>query len=128
MTTAKAPAVYPAGPDPMLPFPAAPGTAPAGATPERIADLLEIVSRADRSLAAEMDLAGASRHPVSQVTVNRLEKLLKELRPAAEIRAVLAGLDPDLLHNGMSVWLGRRERHGTATQRAARRWRTKDIR
>ena len=114
-------------PAPMLPFPSAAAPLP-GPTPERIADLLEIVSRADQSLAAELDRAGASRHRISQITVNRLEKLLKELRPAAEIRTNLAALDPDLLHHGMGVWLARREQHGTASQRAARRWHTRNVR
>jgi hypothetical protein len=115
------------GAEPMLPWVDG-QPVPAGPTPARVADLLEMVSRADRTLEAELDRTAASKNPISQLTVNRLEKLLRELRPAAEIRTQLAALDPDLLHAGMSIWLSRREAHGTATQRAARRWHTGGVR
>ena len=60
----------------------------------QIADLLERLAGANHALAAELDAIAASRRSLSQSTVDRLEHLVEQMRPAAQIRQVLADLDP----------------------------------
>lgn len=80
-----------------------------------VAGQIELVARADRSLARELDRIGACRAPVCAGTVMRLEALLVGLRDAARVRADLARLDPELLRAGAALWAGQptpaRERH-----------------
>lgn len=73
----------------------------------QVADWFELVARADRALAEEMDWVGGCRAPACWETVVRLESLLHRLRDGARVRAELALLDPDLLRAGGAVWVRR---------------------
>jgi hypothetical protein len=74
----------------------------------QIADLLERLAGANHVLAAELDAIAASRRSLSQSTVDRLEHLVEQMRPAAQIRQVLADLDPQELLAGAREWHRRR--------------------
>jgi hypothetical protein len=67
---------------------------------------IELVARADRALAGEMDRIGACRAPVCTETVLQLESLLVDLRDAARVRTDLARVDPELLQAGAALWAG----------------------
>lgn len=73
-----------------------------------IADLLELLATANHALAAELDAIAASRRSLSQSTVTRLEHLVEQMRPAAQIRQVLALIDPVDLLAGAREWQHRR--------------------
>ena len=81
--------------------------APAFSSAE-IADLLEVLAAANWALAVELEAISGSRASLSQVTVNRLEQLVEQMRPAAQVREVLAGLDPRVLLDGARGWHRRR--------------------
>lgn len=81
--------------------------APDPSAAAQVAGQIEVVARADRALARELDRIGTCRAPVCAETVLRLEALLVGLRDAAQVRAELARLDPDLLHAGAALWAGR---------------------
>ena len=69
-----------------------------------VADLLELLADANSALAAELKAIAGSRRSLSQATVTRLERLLVQMRPAARVRQVLAGLDPQVLLAGAREW------------------------
>ena len=73
-----------------------------------IADLLDVLAAANSALAVELEAISVSRASLSQVTVNRLEQLVEQMRPAAQVREVLAGLDPRVLLDGAREWHRRR--------------------
>ena len=73
-------------------------------TPMQIADLLQRLAGANHALAVELDGIAASSRPLCQSTVDRLEGLLEQMRPAAQIRHILARLDPVALLAGASEW------------------------
>jgi len=76
--------------------------------PRTVADMLDTLAEADLQLATELDRIVSSRSPVSAATVTALERLLTTLRPAAEVRAQLAGVDRSVL--AAAVRLRRRQR------------------
>lgn len=86
-----------------------PASSPAQPGPAAVADMLETLAAADRELADELDRIASSRSPVSEATVTALERLLATLRPAAEVRARLAGVDGNVLAAAIRM---RRERRG----------------
>ncbi|HYN73979.1 MAG TPA: hypothetical protein VES60_15875 [Nakamurella sp.] len=73
------------------------GAAPPVFSSAEIADLLDVLAAANSALAVELEAISGSRASLSQVTVNRLEQLVEQMRPAAQVREVLAGLDPRVL-------------------------------
>ena len=73
-------------------------------TPVQIADLLQRLAGANHALAIELDGIAATRRPLCQSTVDRLESLAEQMRPAAQIRQILAGLDPVDLLAGAWEW------------------------
>lgn len=95
---------------------------------EQVADLLESVFAANGRVAAEAERLAGSRASVSEATIERFTRLAAGLRPAVEARAILAGLDPELLLAGTAVWRNRRRGScagrdtGLASTRAAARW------
>ncbi len=76
--------------------------------PRQVADMLDTLATADRQVAEVLDRISASRSPVSRATVTALERLLATLRPAADVRARLTGVDHRVLAAGIRL---RRERH-----------------
>jgi hypothetical protein len=84
-----------------------PATQPAPLEPAQVADMLDTLAVADQQIARVLDRISASRSPVSGATVTALERLLATLRPAAEVRARLAGADRRVLAAGIRL---RRER------------------
>ena len=92
-------------------------------TVEEVADLLEKVHAANGRVAAELDLVLGSRASVSQTTVERFVRLADDLRPGADARSELAGLDPGLLMDGTWLWMQRTgTRRSSASARAAHLW------
>ena len=85
-----------------------PATEPSPLAPQQVADMLDTLAAADQRLAEVLDRISASRSPVRGATVSALERLLATLRPAADVRARLAGLDRRVLAAGIRL---RRERH-----------------
>jgi len=81
-------------------------------TPGQIADLLHRLAGANHALAAELDAIAGSRRSLSQGTVDRLEHLVEQMRPAAQIRRILAELDPQELLAGAREWHRRRSGSG----------------
>ena len=81
-------------------------------TSGQIADLLHRLAGANQALAAELDAIAASRRSLSQGTVDRLEHLVEQMRPAARIRQILAELDPEDLLAGAREWHHRRSGSG----------------
>jgi hypothetical protein len=79
------------------------GAAPPVFSSAEIADLLDVLAAANSALAVELEAISGSRASLSQVTVNRLEQLVEQMRPAAQAREVLAGLDPRVL-DGAREW------------------------
>ena len=77
-------------------------------TSAQIADLLQCLAGANHALAAELDAIADSRRSLSQGTVKRLEHLVARMRPAAQIRQILAELDPEELLAGAREWHRRR--------------------
>lgn len=64
-----------------------------------------------------MDRIGGCRAPVWEVTVQRLEHLLRTLRAGARARAELSELDSELLRAGVAAWADRqRDRSAAATR------------
>ncbi|SOD72937.1 hypothetical protein SAMN05892883_2250 [Jatrophihabitans sp. GAS493] len=84
-----------------------PASTPVHLRPAAVAGMLDTLAAADRELAGELDRIASSRSPVSTVTVAALERLLTTLRPAAEVRSRLAGVDPGVLAAAIRL---RRER------------------
>jgi hypothetical protein len=87
-------------------------------TSGQIADLLHRLAGANHALSAELDAIAASRRSLSQGTVDRLEHLVEQMRPAARIRQILAELDPEELLAGAREWHHRRS--GSGIGRAGR--------
>jgi flagellar motility protein MotE (MotC chaperone) len=87
-------------------------------TSGQIADLLHRLAGANHALAAELKAIAASRRSLSQGTVDRLEHLVEQMRPAAQIRQILAELDPEELLAGAREWHHRRS--GSGIGRAGR--------
>jgi len=73
-------------------------------TSMQVADLLQRLAGANHALAAGLDSIAASRRSLSQSTVDRMERLVEQMRPAAEIRQILAELDPQELLVGAGEW------------------------
>lgn len=73
-------------------------------TPVQIAELLHRLAGANHALAAELDAIANSRRSLNQSTVDRLELLLEQMRPAAQIRQFLAELHPQELLAGAREW------------------------
>jgi len=73
-------------------------------TSMQVADLLQRLAGANHALAAGLDSIAASRRSLSQSTVDRMERLVEQMRPAAEIRQILAELDPQELLAGAGEW------------------------
>ena len=73
-----------------------------------VADLLDRLAGANHALAVELDAIGVSRRSLSQSTVDRLELLVEQMRPAARIRQLLSELDPQQLLAGAREWHRRR--------------------
>lgn len=84
-----------------------PAADPARLEPYQVADMLDTLAVADRQVAQVLDRISASRSPVSRATVTALERLLATLRPAADLRIRLAGVDRGVLAAGIRL---RRER------------------
>jgi hypothetical protein len=84
-----------------------PAAEPSPLEPQQVADMLDTLAVADQEVAQVLDRISASRSPVSRATVTALERLLATLRPAADVRARLAGVDHRVLAAGISL---RRER------------------
>ncbi len=78
---------------------------------EAVADMLDTLAAADRHLAAELDRIASSRSPVNLATVRALEQLLATLRPAAAVRAQLAGVDVRVLGEALRLRRTRRQLH-----------------
>lgn len=102
---------------------------PAAPTSEEVADQLETLAAAHAWLLAEQRLIASGGVRLSQVLVDRLVALGNRMRPAAQIRARLRQVDPELLLAGMAVWLRRhppitagRDRPVRAADRAERAW------
>ena len=72
------------------------------ATARRVATQLAYLARVSCAVADELDQI-AGRPLVTEETVERLERLLVEVRAAAGVRAELAATDPDLLLAGAAV-------------------------
>lgn len=89
-------------------------------TSGQIADLLHRLGGANHALAAELDAIAASRRSLSQGTVDRLEHLVEQMRPAAQIRQILAELDPQELLAGAREW--HRRRHNCCIRGRVRPW------
>ena len=70
----------------------------------QVADLFQRLAGANHALAAGLDSIAAGRRSLSQSTVDRLEHLVEQMRPAAEIRQLLAELDPQELLAGAGEW------------------------
>jgi hypothetical protein len=85
-------------------------------TAEQVADLLDEVDAANGLLADEVDRILGSRAAVSQSTIDRFTRLADQLRPGAQARAQLSGLDPSRVLAGTKVWMARNR------DRAADRW------
>jgi hypothetical protein len=81
-------------------------------TSAQVADLLQRLAGANHALAAELDAIAASRRSLSQCTVDRLEQLVAQMRPAAVIRQTLADLEPADLLAGAQEWQRRRSGSG----------------
>lgn len=77
--------------------------------PREVADMLDTLAAADREVAAIVDELCGSRSPISRATVTSLERLLAMLRPAADLRARLAGVDGSMLAAGIRLHRRRRE-------------------
>jgi hypothetical protein len=77
-------------------------------TAAQVADMLDQLAAVDRQLADELDRIGASRSPVSRATVAALESVLVALRPAAQVRELLARADRRVLLAGLRLWERRR--------------------
>jgi hypothetical protein len=84
-----------------------PAAEPRPLEPRQVADMLDSLAVADQQVAHVLDRISASRSPVSRATVTALERLLATLRPAADVRARLAGTDQRVLAAGIRL---RRER------------------
>jgi hypothetical protein len=80
---------------------------PAPLEPHQVADMLDTLAVADQQVAQVLDRISTSRSPVSRATVTALERLLATLRPAADVRSRLAGVDGAVLAAGVRL---RRER------------------
>lgn len=90
-------------------------------SPVQIADLLQRLAGANHALAVELDGIAATRRPLCQSTVDRLEGLVEQMRPAAQIRQILAALDPmDLL---AGAWEWQRRWPTTSAPHVARSYR-----
>ncbi len=85
-----------------------PAADPSPLEPHQVADMLDTLAVADQQVAQVLDRISASRSPVSRATVTALERLLATLRPAADVRSRLAGIDLQVLAAGIRL---RRERH-----------------
>ncbi|HEY5151892.1 MAG TPA: hypothetical protein VIJ23_19180 [Mycobacterium sp.] len=70
----------------------------------QVADLLQRLAGANHALAAGLDAIAVSHRSLSQSTVDRMEHLVEQMRPAAEIRQILAELDPQELLAGAGEW------------------------
>lgn len=77
--------------------------------PHQVADMLDTLAAADQQIAEVLDRISTSRSPVSRTTVTALERLLTTLRPAADVRSRLAGIDRGMLAAGMRLRRERRE-------------------
>lgn len=77
-------------------------------TAGQVAGLLDRLAGANQALAAELDAIAGSRRTLSQCTIDRLEHLVEQMRPAAQIRRTLAELDPVDLLAGAREWHRRR--------------------
>lgn len=84
------------------------GPAPLG--PAAVADILDTLAAADRQVAAELDRIATFRSPVSHTMVAALERLLATLRPAADLRAELVGVDHRVLAAAIGLRSTRRGR------------------
>lgn len=78
--------------------------------PQEVADMLDTLAVADLKVAQVLDQISTSRSPVSRATVTALERLLATLRPAADVRLRLAGVDRRVLAAG--IRLRREQRDG----------------
>lgn len=76
--------------------------------PQEVAAMLDTLAAADRQLADALDSITASRARVSRSTVAALERVLATLRPAADLRAQLVGVDRRVLAAAIRL---RREQH-----------------
>ncbi len=85
-----------------------PAAEPTDLEPQQVADMLDTLAVADRHVAQVLDRISTSKAPVSRATVTALERLLATLRPAADVRARLTGVDRRVLAAGIRL---RRERH-----------------
>ena len=84
-----------------------PAAEPSPLEPRQVADMLDTLAVTDQQVAQVLDRISTSRSPVSRATVTALERLLATLRPAADVRARLAGADRRVLAAGIRL---RRER------------------
>ena len=76
--------------------------------PQEVASMLDTLAAADRHLADALDAIAGSRARVSRSTVTALERLLATLRPAADVRTQLLGVDRRVLASAIRL---RRDRH-----------------
>ncbi len=83
---------------------------PSPLEPKEVADMLDALAAADLKVAQVLDQISTSRSPVSRATVTALEWLLATLRPAADVRMRLTGVDRRVLAAG--VRLRREQRDG----------------
>lgn len=73
-----------------------------------IADEIDELAGGRDLLAAEVDLIAGTHGAVTGEMVQRLERLVVDLRPAAQADARLRGADPDVLRAGVIAWQQRR--------------------
>lgn len=73
-----------------------------------VADLFESLAAASSQFRRTLDRLVAARFPVCVATINQLEQLLADMRPAAVHREQLALLDSGLLLDGAARWDHRR--------------------
>lgn len=87
-----------------------PAAKPNPLEPQEVADMLDTLAAADLKVAQVLDQISTSRSPVSRATVTALERLLATLRPAADVRLRLVGVDRAVLAAGLR--LRREQRDG----------------
>lgn len=76
-------------------------------TPERIADLLSVMSWADIFWTDEVQSLASYPPPIGRETISNLESVFVSLRPVAGVRVELERLGSGLLLDGFGVWAAR---------------------
>lgn len=93
--------------------------APIRSSPEQVADLIEVMRAATVELAAEENPLLRSSPAVGRATARRLADGAHATAAAA--RCTLAGLEPELLLEGVSLWMRRRSNSARAQRWSGRK-------